>query len=286
MYSYLHTCGSVLHLFILCFRFLSMVACVIVSMIVSMVACEKKSWNNLCCITFPCGERRINNSNNLIYMYNSNRPRSSFYKGTGHFRHNHFKDIVWYSSIAKMVLYVQCDLWTFCGALKTAFLDLYRFSMSTCKSRDGKLSYTLLRVKLFAPFCLSPPPPLFRPPPARPPGPLPQWSSCQWQKQKSIRDGPTNPQYGWGRCQRHLFVIHPFGREGIPWSTVSHCFSLCIFYVAERHGRFHILGGALAHLTQEAPIGGRILLLFLWLTSVCMSKAMKGSMIISPMKTS
>ena len=131
VWLYLHTCGSVLHLFILCFRFLSMVACVIVSMIVSMVACEKQSWNNLCCITFPCGERRINNSNNLIYMYNSNRPRSSFYKGTGHFRHNHFKDIVWYSSIAKMVLYVQCDLWTFCGALKTDFSDLYRSSMST-----------------------------------------------------------------------------------------------------------------------------------------------------------
>ena len=85
-------------------------------------------------------------------MYNSNRPRSPFYIGTGHFRHNHFKDIVWYSSIAKMVLYVQCDLWTFCGALKTAFLDLYRFSMSTCKSRDGKLSYTLLRIKLFCPI--------------------------------------------------------------------------------------------------------------------------------------
>ena len=85
-------------------------------------------------------------------MYNSNRPRSPFYIGTGHFRHNHFKDIVWYSSIAKMVLYVQCDLWTFCGALKTAFLDLYRFSMSTCKSRDGKLSSTLLRVKLFCPI--------------------------------------------------------------------------------------------------------------------------------------
>ena len=37
---------------------------------------------------------------------------------------------------------------------------------------------------------------------------------------------------------------------------MSHCFSLCIFYVAERHGRFHILGGALAHLTQEAPSKG------------------------------
>ena len=91
IYLYLYTCGSVLHLFILCFRFLSMVACVIVSMIVSMVACEKQSWNNLRCITFPCGERRINNSNNnVICMYNSNRPRSPFYIGTGHLRrHNH-----------------------------------------------------------------------------------------------------------------------------------------------------------------------------------------------------
>ena len=168
----------------------------------SMVACEKQSWNNLRCITFPCGERRINNSNYLIYMYNSNRPRSPLYIGTGHFRHNHFKDIVWYSSITKMVLYVQCDLWTFCGALKTDFLDLYRSSMSTTmgvQKYRWKIVICFAMSKIirhFAPFCLSPPPPLFPPPP----GPLPQWPSCQWQKQKSIRDGPTNTQYGWGLC--------------------------------------------------------------------------------------
>ena len=188
-------------------------------------------------------------------MYNSNRPRSPFYIGTGHFRHNHFKDIVWYSSITKMVLYVQCDLWTFCGADCWICTGLQCPRPWACKSIDGKLSSTLLWVKLSAI--------------------LPHFV--------------YHPLllYFVHHLVHYLSGPHANGRNKKVSGTDRPTHSMAGVYAKDTCLSFIRLGEKeFLEVLFLTVFPLRFLLLFLWLTSVCRSKAMKGSLIIFPMKTS
>ena len=132
-------------------------------------------------------------------------------------------------------------------------------------------------IRHFAPFCLSPPPPLFRP------TSVVLMPMAETKKYQGRTDQPTV----WLGSMLKTLVCHSFVWER--WNSLKYCFSLFFplhFLCSWEAWEISYSRWSTRSSPNSRRGGGRLLLLFLWLTSVCRSKAMKGSLIIFPMKTS